>query len=90
MRPAGPAYILAMRQGPSLTQFLLLKGPKGAISHFCMSRALQSFKRTSPNMWSLALLTSVDVPISFPGPINAPWATPLDIIDPRTVLISYI
>ena len=61
--------------GQPLTQFLLLNGPNGAISHFCTSRALQSLRRTRPNMWSSAFSTLVDVPISFPGPTNAPWGS---------------
>ena len=57
----------------ALTQFLLLNGPRGAISHFCMSRALQSFRRTRPKMLSSPSSTLVDAPISFPSPTKAPW-----------------
>ena len=73
-RPRIPCMCGISIAGQPLTQFLLLNGPKGAISHFCMSRALQSLRRTKPKMWSPALSTLVDVPISFPGPTNAPWA----------------
>ena len=50
------------------TQFLALKGPRGAISQACTSLALQSFISTSPKMRSLASAVLTGVPSSLLGP----------------------
>lgn len=50
------------------TQFLLLKGPSGTYSHFCTSRALQSFSSTNPNTCSAAAVVLIWLPISLPNP----------------------
>lgn len=47
-----------------------LKGPRGAISHFCMSRALQSLSSTRPKMASEAASGRRGVPSSLPVPIT--------------------
>jgi len=60
----------SMRLKQLLTQFLPLKGPRGAISHFWMSLALQSFISTRPNMADEASSADTALPSSFPVPIT--------------------
>jgi hypothetical protein len=66
------ALLCQLPPAPPLTQFFALKGPSGTYSHFCMSRALQSFSSTSPNTWSAADSMGTGSPMGLPGPMKAP------------------
>uniref|UniRef100_A0A1A9W4R7 Uncharacterized protein n=1 Tax=Glossina brevipalpis TaxID=37001 RepID=A0A1A9W4R7_9MUSC len=49
-------------------KFLAVNGPKGTYSHFCISRALQSFIRVKPKTFFHASSTGIRSPNLLPGP----------------------
>lgn len=55
-------------------KFLPRKGPRGTYSQAWMSRALQSFMRTTPNMWSLALSMVMGSPKLLPVPTKKAYS----------------
>eukprot|EP00882_Tetradesmus_deserticola_P021874 GHRQ01023694.1.p1 GENE.GHRQ01023694.1~~GHRQ01023694.1.p1 ORF type:complete len:112 (+),score=13.64 GHRQ01023694.1:48-383(+) len=64
------AHCRSSKWPPQLTKFFPLNGPSGAISHFWISRALQSLSSTRPKMALDASSAVMELPSSLPVPIT--------------------
>ena len=58
-----------------VAKFLDVNGPSGTYSHFCTSRALQSFMRTYPNIRPRASSAVMGLPIVPPPPSPSAYST---------------